>query len=97
VVKWDYTNFEVYRRRLNMTQSTHYEIIETRNKPKAQRTRLDFSGTFEEAKIRAQEEAKKNIGVRYSVFREGTSVAEFQAYYRTTVKCPKCSEIIPIE
>ncbi len=80
-----------------MTKSTPYEIIETRNRPKAQKRRLGFSGTFEEAKIRAQEEAKKNIGVRYSVFREGSSVAEFQAYYRKTVKCPKCGEIIPIE
>ena len=80
-----------------MTQSTPYEIVETRNKPKAEKRKLDFSGTLEEAKIRAQEEAKKNIGVRYSVFREGATVAEFQAYYRTTVKCPKCGEIIPIE
>jgi hypothetical protein len=80
-----------------MTQSTLYEIIEIRNKPKAEKRKLDFSGTFEEAKIRAQEEAKKNIGVRYSVFREGAFVAEFQAYYRTTIKCPKCGEIIPIE
>jgi len=80
-----------------MTQSTPYIIIETRNRPKAQKTQLDFSGTFEEAKIRAQEEAKKNIGVRYSVFREGGFVAEFQAYYRTTIKCPKCGEIIPID
>ena len=62
-----------------------------------EKRKLDFSGTFEEAKIRAHEEAKKNIGVRYSVFRKGTFVAEFQAYYRTTVKCPKCGEIIPIE
>jgi formamidopyrimidine-DNA glycosylase len=80
-----------------MTQSILYEIIETGNKPQAQKRKLDFSGTFEEAKIRAQEEAKKNIGVRYAVFREGAFVAEFQAYYRTTVKCPKCGEIIPIE
>jgi hypothetical protein len=80
-----------------MTQPTLYEIIETKNKPKAEKRKLDFSGTFEEAKIMAQEEAKKNIGVRYSVFREGAFVAEFQAYYRTTIKCPKCGEIIPIE
>jgi hypothetical protein len=80
-----------------MTQPILYEIIETRNRPKVQRTKLDFSGTFEEAKIRAQEEARKNIGVRYSVFREGAFVAEFQAYYRTTIKCPKCGEVIPIE
>jgi len=80
-----------------MTQSTPYIIIETRSRPKAQKKQLDFSGTFEEAKIRAQEEARKNIGVRYSVFREGAYVAEFQAYYRTTIECPKCGEIIPIE
>ena len=80
-----------------MNQSTPYEIVETGNKPQVRRRKLDFSGTFEEAKIRAQEEAKKNTGVRYSVFRQGSFVAEFQAYYRTTVKCPKCGEIIPIE
>ena len=79
-----------------MTQSTSYEIIETRYQPKAQ-TRLDFTGTLEDAKRKAVEEAKKNMGVRYAVFRQGSSVAEFQAYYRTTVKCPKCGEIIPIE
>ena len=79
-----------------MTQSTSYEIIETRYQPKAQ-TRLDFTETLEDAKKKAVEEAKKNIGVRYTVFRQGYSVAEFQAYYRTTVKCPKCGEIIPIE
>jgi len=52
-----------------MTQPILYEIIETRNRPQVQKTKLDFLGTFEEAKIRAQEEARKNIGVRYSVFR----------------------------
>ena len=80
-----------------MTKPKPFEIIETRNKPKAERRRLDFSGTFEEAKLRALKEAKKNIGVRYSVFREGAVVADFQAYYRTAVKCPKCGEIIPLE
>ena len=80
-----------------MTQPILYEIIETKNRPQVQKTKLDFSGTFEEAKKRAQEEARKNIGVRYSVFREGAFVAEFQAYYRTTIKCPKCGEVIPIE
>ena len=79
-----------------MTQSTSYDIIETRYQPKAQ-TRLDFTGTLEGARKKAVEEAKKNIGVRYAVFRQGYSVAEFQAYYRTTVKCPKCGEIISIE
>ena len=79
-----------------MTQSTSYEIIETRYQPKAQ-TSLDFTETLEDAKKKAVEEAKKNIGVRYAVFRQGSSLAEFQAYYKTTVKCPKCGEIIPIE
>ena len=79
-----------------MTQSKLYEIVETRYQPKTQ-TKLDFVGTFEEAEKRALEEAKKNIGVRYAVFRQDSQVAEFQAYYRTTIKCPKCGEIIPIE
>ena len=79
-----------------MTELVSYEIIETRYQPKSQ-TKLDFVGTFEEAKKKALEEAKKNIGARYAVFRQGAFVAEFQAYYRTTVKCPKCGEVIPIE
>ena len=79
-----------------MIQSTAYEIIETRYQPKAQR-KLDFTGTLEAARGKAQEKAKQNIGARYAVFRQGSSVAEFQAYYRTTVTCPKCGEIIPIE
>jgi hypothetical protein len=79
-----------------MTQSTPYEIVETRYQPK-EKTTLDFKGTFEEAKKKALEEARKNIGVRYAVFRENSSIAEFQAYYRTTIKCPKCGEVIPIE
>ena len=79
-----------------MTQPTMYEIVETRYEPK-KKTTLDFKGTFEKAKKKALEEARKNIGVRYAVFREGSSVAEFQAYYRTTIKCPKCGEVIPIE
>jgi hypothetical protein len=91
-----YLSCEVYERSLNMNQSTPYEIIETRYQPKAQ-TSLDFTGTLEDAKKKAVEEAKKNIGVRYAVFRQGSSVAEFQAYYKTTVKCPKCGEIIPVE
>ena len=74
----------------------NYEIIETRYQPKAQ-TKLDFLGTFEEAKKKALEEALKNIGVRYAVFRQGSYVAEFQAYYRTTIECPKCGEVIPLE
>jgi transcription initiation factor IIE alpha subunit len=79
-----------------MREPTLYEIIETTYRPKSQ-TKLDFLGEFENAKQKALEEAKKNIGVRYAVFRQGASAAEFQAYYRTTVKCPKCGEVIPIE
>jgi len=75
---------------------TLYEIVETRYQPKGKST-LDFKGSFEEAKEKALEEARRNIGVRYAVFREGSSVAEFQAYYRTTIKCPKCGEVIPLE
>ena len=79
-----------------MAKSALYEIVETRYQPKRQTT-LDFLGTLEEAKKRALEEAKKNIGVRYAVFRQGGIVAEFQAYYRTTIKCPKCGVVIPLE
>ena len=75
---------------------TLYEIVETRYEPK-KKTTLDFMGTLEEAKIEASEKARKNIGVRYAIFRQGSSVAEFQAYYRTNIKCPKCGEVIPIE
>ena len=79
-----------------MTESTLYEIVETRYQPQKQTT-LDYLGSLKEAKEKATEEAKKNIGVRYAVFRQGSSVAEFQAFYRTTIKCPKCGEVIPIE
>lgn len=79
-----------------MNQSKLYEIVETRYEPK-KKTMLDFLGTFEEAREKALEEARKNIGVRYAVFLQGSSVAEFQAYYRTTIKCPKCGELIPLE
>ena len=80
-----------------MPESSLYEIVETRYQPTKQRIKLDFLGTLEQAKGRAAEEAKKNIGVRYTVFRQDSIVAEFQAYYRTTVTCPKCGEVIPIE
>jgi hypothetical protein len=79
-----------------MADGTNYIIIETRYQPN-KRTRLDFSGTLAKAKKKAIEKAKENIGVRYAVFREDSQVADFQAYYRTTVKCPKCGELIPIE
>lgn len=80
-----------------MPEEVLYEIMETRYEPEKTRTRLDFLGTLEEARKKAIEEAKKNIGVRYAIFRQNSYVAELQAYYRTTVKCPKCGEIIPIE
>ena len=79
-----------------MSEMGMYEIVETKYQPKKQ-AKPDFLGTFEEAKRRALEEARKNIGVRYTVFRQGSVVAEFQAYYRTTITCPKCGEVIPIE
>ncbi len=79
-----------------MTQPDMYEIVETRYDPKT-KTTLDFKGTLEEARRKAWEKAKENIGVRYSVFHEGSSVAELQAYYRTTITCPKCGEVIPLE
>ena len=79
-----------------MSETEMYEIVETKYQPKKQ-AKLNFLGTFEEAKERALEEARKNIGVRYAVFRQGSVVAEFQAYYRTTITCPNCGEVIPIE
>ncbi|MFA5309415.1 MAG: hypothetical protein WC370_08045 [Dehalococcoidales bacterium] len=75
-----------------------YEIIQTKYEGGDKvRTRLNFQGTLEQAKAKATEEAKQNIGVRYAVFAEGSMVADFQAYYRTTITCPKCGEIIPLE
>ncbi len=79
------------------TETTLYEIVETRYQPTKQQTKLDFLGTLEEAKEKALAEAKKNIGVRFAVFRQNGVVAEFQAYFRATVTCPKCGEVIPIE
>jgi hypothetical protein len=46
-----------------MTQSTQYEIVETRYAPK-EKTTLDFKGTFEEAREKALDKARENIGVR---------------------------------
>lgn len=80
-----------------MDESTVYEIVETVYQPTKKQTTLDFSGNLDEAKKIATEQAKQNIGVRYTVFRQGSSVGEFQAHYRTTITCPKCGEIIPIE
>ncbi len=75
-----------------------YEIIETKyqNGDKT-KTKLDFLGTLKEAKETAVTEARKNIGSRYAVFPQGGFVADFQAYYRTKIKCPKCGEVIPLE
>ena len=80
-----------------MTQQNLYEILETKYQPEKTQTKLDFLGTLEEAEAKALEAARQNISVRYSVFRQDSFVAEFQAYYRTTVTCPKCGEVIPIE
>jgi hypothetical protein len=82
---------------MNTMNESLYEITEIRYEPKRTKTKLDFLGTLEEARKKAWELAKKNIGVRYAVFRQGSYVAELQAYYRTTIKCPKCGEIIPLE
>jgi hypothetical protein len=79
-----------------MGEKPLYIIVETRYQPN-KREKLDFLGTLAEAKKKALEKARENIGVRYAVFRQDSQVAEFQAYYRTTVKCPKCGEVIPIE
>lgn len=73
-----------------------YEIEETKYSPRM-KTKLDFKGNLEEAKQKADELARQNIGTRYAVFRADSYVAEYQAYYRTTVTCPKCGEIIPLE
>ncbi|NLL89994.1 MAG: hypothetical protein GX226_02680 [Dehalococcoidales bacterium] len=73
-----------------------YEIEETKYNPRV-KTTLDFKGNLENAEKKADEMARENIGTRYAVFRIGSYVAEYQAYYRTTVACPKCGEIIPIE
>jgi len=75
-----------------------YEIIETKRRGGERvKHKLDFLGTLEDAKKIAIQEARKHIGRRYSVFPQDGFVAEFQAYYRTAVKCPKCGEIIPLE
>lgn len=73
-----------------------YEIVETKYSPKIT-TKLDFKGTLDEAKQKAEELSKENIGTRYAVFAVDDYVAVYQAYYRTTITCPKCGEIIPIE
>jgi len=73
-----------------------YEIEETKYSPTI-RTKLDFKGNLEEAKLKADELARRNIGTRYAVFRSDSFVAEYQAYYSTTITCPKCGEVIPLE
>jgi hypothetical protein len=73
-----------------------YEIIETNYYPQS-KTKLDFKGGFEEAKAKADELARKNIGTRYAVFRTDSFVAEYQAFFSRTVTCPKCGEVIPVE
>ena len=79
-----------------MTDERQYEIVETSYSPKTV-TRLDYLGNFDQAKQKAIEMAQQNIGVRYSVFPQNGIVAEYQAYFRTTMKCPHCGETIPVE
>jgi hypothetical protein len=79
-----------------MGEKALYVIVRTRYQPN-RRDEISYLETLAEAKEKALAEARKNIGVRYAVFQQGSQVAEFQAYYRTTVKCPKCGEVIPIE
>lgn len=79
-----------------MTDERQYEIVETKYSPKTV-TRLDFVGDFELAKEKAIKLAQDNIGIRYAVFPQNGIVAEYQAYFRTTIKCPHCGETIPIE
>lgn len=79
-----------------MTDERQYEIVETKYSPKTI-TRLSFVGDFEQAQNKAIELAKEHIGVRYAVFPQNGIVAEYQAYFRTTVKCPHCGEPVPIE
>ena len=67
---------------------TLYEIEETKYNPRV-KTTLDFKGNIEETKMKADELSRQNIGTRYAVFRVGSYVAEYQAYYRTTITCPK--------
>jgi hypothetical protein len=73
-----------------------YEIEETRYNPKV-KTTLDFKGSIEETKKKADELARQNIGTRYAVFRVGSYVADYQAYFSRTITCPKCGEVIPLE
>jgi len=73
-----------------------YEIEETKYSPKL-KTKLDFKGNLEEAKKKADELARQNIGTRYAVFQVSSYVAEYQAFFSTTVTCPKCGEVIPLE
>ena len=73
-----------------------YEIVETRYNPRA-KTTLQFKGNLEEASKKADELARQNIGTRYNVFRVNGPVAEYQAYFSTSITCPKCGEVIPLE
>jgi hypothetical protein len=91
-----YYNKKQKRRGGTIMEDTLYEIEETKYNPKL-KTTLDFKGNFEKTKEKAEELARENIGTRYAVFRVGSYVAEYQAYYRTTINCPKCGEKIPLE
>lgn len=80
-----------------MADERQYEIVETKYSPNKTVTRLEFVGDFEQARDKAIDLAKKNIGVRYAVFPQNGIVAEHQSFFRTTIKCPHCGETIPIE
>jgi hypothetical protein len=80
-----------------MTDERQYEIVETKYSPNKTVSRLNFLGDFDQARDKAVELAKNNIGVRYAVFPQNGIVAEYQAYFRTTIKCPHCGQTVPIE
>ena len=65
-----------------MTLPILYEIVETRYQPK-EKTTLDFKGTFEEAKEKALEKARRKIGVRFDTLSFVRAVA-WQNFRRTT-------------
>ena len=77
-------------------EETLYEIEETRYRPRLT-TRLDFKGSLKETKESAEELARQNTGIRYAVFRANGFLAGHQAYWHTTITCPKCAEVIPVE
>ena len=92
-----YLKVNIDERVIHMAETELFEIVETRYKPTKVIKKLDFLGSLPDAKAMAKAEAQKNIGVRYGVFPQYGSYAASQFYFRTTVTCPKCGTIIPIE